>query len=381
MDRLPAGQEQDLQPPALLRSVSEVVFSTDYKQRRCLVVLMLTALVYYACVGLLLYGAALEVFDAGPAYLLALLCGATPLAFYLVIRSGFNQRFSEPTLTFPQTLTAQSLVAFAYTVTGPGHACTLMLLALVMVFGLFSLRVRTARALVVYTVVLMGIVMYWRSQSMPLVYPAKLQLLYFGMVVTVLTAISQLAVYLSALRMRLKTQKSALEHALARIQTMATHDELTGLPNRRNMMDLLREHAMRRARGGPSFSIAMVDLDHFKSINDRFGHRAGDEALCSFARQAGEQLRNTDIIGRWGGEEFLLLLPETPPGDPNVGIERLRTSLTEMQACAQAPALRLAFSSGLTRHHEGESISETIERADRALYAAKSAGRNRTITL
>jgi diguanylate cyclase (GGDEF)-like protein len=205
--------------------------------------------------------------------------------------------------------------------------------------------------------------------------------MYFVLVATVMSIISQLSVQLMNMRVRLKTQKLALENALAHIQEMATRDELTGLVNRRCMMGLLNEHALRRMRGGPDFYIAMVDLDHFKSVNDSHGHAVGDEALRAFACQALAVLRTTDIIGRWGGEEFLLLLPETPPGEPTVGVARLRAHLACTQVCRVVPGLRVAFSAGFARYHEGEPVDQTIERADRALYAAKSAGRNRSVVL
>jgi diguanylate cyclase (GGDEF)-like protein len=145
------------------------------------------------------------------------------------------------------------------------------------------------------------------------------------------------------------------------------------------MLTLLAEHALRKERNGPDFMVALADMDHFKSINDRFGHRVGDDALVCFAKQAKMHLRSTDIVGRWGGEEFLIILPESPPGDPNIGIERLRGALAVTQVSASAPHLRLAFSTGITRYMPGEEIDNVIERADQALYAAKAAGRNQTI--
>jgi diguanylate cyclase (GGDEF)-like protein len=125
----------------------------------------------------------------------------------------------------------------------------------------------------------------------------------------------------------------------------------------------------------------MIDLDHFKDVNDSFGHAVGDEALRAFANQARAVLRNTDVIGRWGGEEFLLVLPESPPGEPTVGVERLRARLAELVPCPSAPELRIRFSAGFTRYIEGEPIGQAIERADRALYQAKEDGRNRTVVL
>jgi diguanylate cyclase (GGDEF)-like protein len=247
---------------------------------------------------------------------------------------------------------------------------------------MFDMGTRNVRIVLFYTIGVMGLAMSWSAWSDPVAYPPAVQLFYFAVMCTALPAISSLSVQLSAMRDRLKSQRSELEAALTQIQLVATHDELTKLANRRHMITLLGEHITRHARHGLGFSVALADIDHFKNVNDTYGHRVGDEALVSFASQARAQLRNTDIIARWGGEEFLMLLPEgNPPGDPNVGVERLRGALAVAQASAQAPHLRIAFSTGMTRYIEGEAIDDMIERADRALYEAKSSGRNRTVTL
>lgn len=354
---------------------------SDSLQRRCVGAISLSALVYLVCTGLLAYGSAHGLFPPEPVRILALVMLATPLTFYVIVRSGLHLRFAEPTLAFPQGLAGQTLVAGAYAFSGPVHAGNLILLALVMIFGMFDMQVRHARLLAAYSIMLMGCVMLWRSHTDPLLYPATMELMYFVLILTVLIAISQLSVLMSTMRQRLKSQKADLQKALAHIQEMATHDDLTGLANRRHMLDLLDQHARRHARGGPSFYVAMADLDFFKKINDSLGHAAGDDALRTFARQAQSQLRTTDIIGRWGGEEFLLLMPETPPGDPNVGLERLRAALAATAFNAEHSTLRLKFSAGLSRYREGESVGDTIERADRAVYAAKAAGRDRTVAL
>ena len=367
--------------PTLAQRFGDLALSTDDRQRRCLKMLLLTAALMAVAVALIAYGAARRIFDPHDVRWLALACVLDSTLFYCLMRSGWNQRRADPTLAFPQTIAAQTLIACAYAVTGPVHAATISLLVLVMVFGMFNLGVRATRIAAAYTIALMGAVMLWRSRTDPAVYPPQVELMYFVLVATVMPAVSQLSVLLMTMRSRLKTQKLALENALAHIQEMATRDELTGLVNRRCMMGLLNEHAMRRMRGGPAFYIAMADLDHFKTINDSHGHAAGDEVLRAFAVQAQAVLRNTDIIGRWGGEEFLLLLPETPPGEPTVGAARLRAHLAGTQVCAAVPSLRLAFSAGFARYCEGEPVDQTIERADRALYAAKSAGRNQSIVL
>lgn len=366
-------------PRGLMAQLGDLVFSKDYRQRRCLTVLLLTAMVYGISIAIMTFGAIAGIFQLIHVKWLGTLCAATAIVFYILIRSGWNRRCAEPTLALPQALAAQTLVACAYAMSGPVHPGVLILLPLVMVFSMFDMSVRNARLLTLYTISLMGFVMWQRSRAEPLVYVPMLEGIYFVLVGTVLAAISQLSVLLTTMRRRVKTQKVELEKALTHIEQMATHDELTGLSNRRHVLHLLNEHAMRHARGGPGFYICMADLDHFKHVNDTHGHAVGDEALCAFARQASALLRNTDIIGRWGGEEFLMLLPETPPGDPNVGVERLRSSLADYEISPHIPELRIRFSCGLSRFRGGEAVVDTIERADRALYAAKTAGRNRTV--
>ncbi|MES2898803.1 MAG: diguanylate cyclase [Pseudomonadota bacterium] len=379
MVQLPARPDPSAR--GALAWLGDLVFSTDPAQRRCLTVLTLTAIVYGVSIAIMAYGAAEGIFALHQVQLLGAACALAALVFYGLIRSGWNRRCAEPTLAFPQALTAQTLVAGAYAITGPVHAGVMILLPLVMTFAMFDMAARHARILMVYTVALMGAVMWERSHALPQVYVPTLEAIYFVLVATVMPAVSQLSAMIRTMRHRVKTQKVELERALAHIQQMATHDDLTGLANRRHMLTLLNDHALRHARGGPAFYVAMADLDHFKQVNDTYGHAVGDEALCTFARQALLQLRNTDIIGRWGGEEFLIMMPETPPGDPNVGVERLRLALGAAIVNAQHPDLRVAFSTGLSRYRSGEAVGDTIERADRALYAAKSAGRNRTVAL
>lgn len=312
----------------------------------------------------------------------AMLMALTVVLFYSVVRSGQNLRFAEPSLAFPQALVAQTLLAITYRAIGQVHAGLLVYVAMIMFFGMFDMGPRKVRWLMFYSIGVMGAAMAWSAQSDPRVYPAGIELFYFAMMCTALPAISSLSVQLSTMRDRINSQKSELRQALVHIELVATHDELTKLPNRRHMIALLGEHITRRSRNGPGFSVALVDLDHFKRINDTFGHRVGDEALVAFATSAQAHLRSNDIIARWGGEEFLLLLPTAlPPGDPNVGVERLRTALAVGEASPQVPQLRIGFSAGMTQYLDGEGIDDMIERADRALYAAKGAGRNRTVVL
>jgi diguanylate cyclase (GGDEF)-like protein len=367
--------------PGRRTRVANLLLGDDSLQRRTLALLGLAALVTATVVVLLVYAASIGVADVRQVSVLTALYFFFILGFYAVIRSGLNGRCADPTLAMPQTIMAQTLIAASYAITGPVHGATVIMLSLVMVFGMFSLRPAAVRLACVYTVIVMGFVMYWSTLHQPLHYPARQEVFNFALTAIVMLAISQLSGQLTDMRTRLKTQKIALEQALSHIKEMAARDELTGLPNRRRMMTLLQEHATRHARGGPRFYVCIIDLDHFKNINDSYGHAAGDAVLRAFAAQAQVVLRSTDMIGRWGGEEFLLLLPETPPGDPALGVARLRESLAAMPASPSLPDVRVRFSAGFARHEDGEPIDQAIERADRALYAAKSAGRNRSVVL
>src|SRR5690606_41109796 len=131
--------------------------------------------------------------------------------------------------------------------------------------------------------------------------------------------------------------------------------------------------------GGRVFCIAILDIDHFKLINDRHGHGVGDEVLRNFSQAVHHELRDSDVIARWGGEEFLLMLTECWVGHAESMVERVRCELDRMQLSQQQPGLRATFSAGLAEQRFDESIEATIERADQALYRAKHGGRNRTV--
>jgi len=122
----------------------------------------------------------------------------------------------------------------------------------------------------------------------------------------------------------------------------------------------------------------LIDRDHFKAVNDRHGHAVGDAVLREFGQVLREGLRETDGAGRWGGEEFLLVLPRMPANAAAAMVDRLRGALTERRLDAGTPELRVSFSAGVSECVAGEVVQDAIARADRALYEAKDAGRGRT---
>lgn len=168
----------------------------------------------------------------------------------------------------------------------------------------------------------------------------------------------------------------------AELEEAAMTDALTGLRNRRYLMEQLKKESLRSERQAEPFALAIVDVDFFKSINDRFGHEAGDVALFQVAQSIRSGLREYDICGRWGGEEFLILLPNTSLANAQLVLERVRKAIANisLDCLDQEQAPQLTASMGLTLHQPGESCSSTVDRADLALYRAKSSGRNRIET-
>ncbi len=164
-----------------------------------------------------------------------------------------------------------------------------------------------------------------------------------------------------------------------KLRKMATTDELTGLLNRRAFLQALDAEIKRSARSDTPLALALIDLDHFKSVNDRFGHSGGDEVLRTFAETARETMRNSDMIGRLGGEEFAVLMPDTDQAQSRIAGDRLRDAMARRRIILSTggPAT-VTISVGVAYLGRNEDRDRLIVRADEALYDAKDGGRNQT---
>ncbi len=171
----------------------------------------------------------------------------------------------------------------------------------------------------------------------------------------------------------------ALETELAEISALASHDQLTKSLNRRGLDEVFEREQSRADRHGTALSVAMLDIDDFKKINDIYGHEAGDEALIHVVRIIKETLRSMDVIGRFGGEEFVVVLPDTPANEGVAVIARLQKELTKRIFMHNNQKLFVTFSAGLAARNAGENLLDTIKRADIAMYKAKKLGKNRVI--
>jgi diguanylate cyclase len=302
------------------------------------------------------------------------------VAFYLLLRSGLSERLSaEPSLQLWQNIHAIVAVAAAYAITGPVRGAMLAILVLVVAYGMFTMSARQSSMLGALAAVLLCAVMFWKARVDAQQFPPLVEAVHLGIAVIVLIGMSALSIRMSALRMHLGKQRQELEISLERIQLLATQDELTGLANRRHTMSLLKAEQARQKRTQNPLGLVMIDLDHFKRINDDYGHQAGDVVLKGFAEAAIGTLRGSDVLSRWGGEEFLLMLPDTGPDEAERCIERMRRGLASMMFDAVPPNLQITFSAGLTVSRTGDALEVVIERADQAMYHAKELGRNCTV--
>ncbi|HEU4733052.1 MAG TPA: sensor domain-containing diguanylate cyclase [Kofleriaceae bacterium] len=165
------------------------------------------------------------------------------------------------------------------------------------------------------------------------------------------------------------------------LRRIATSDALTGLPNRTALAEAFARERWQAERGRYSLSLALIDFDRFKSINDNHRHATGDLVLRRSSDAIVQALRPTDIVGRWGGEELLVLLPDAELEQASHEIERALAAVRALEFPVIGTTLRVTFSAGVVEAHAGESLDHVAERADVALYQAKHAGRNRVVTL
>ena len=188
-----------------------------------------------------------------------------------------------------------------------------------------------------------------------------------------------LSVNANEMRARLADSRRRLAESLEQVRQLASRDELTHALNRRALVSSLERERVRAERSGAPFAIGMMDLDHFKSVNDTYGHGVGDAVLRDFAGIVHATMRATDVFGRYGGEEFLIVLVGTELPAALEALERIRAAVQTHDWNALAPGLRLTVSAGVANFRKGQSIEQLLHDADQALYRAKGSGRNLVI--
>lgn len=304
-------------------------------------------------------------------------CGLTGL-FAFAVRRGLHRRVGGERFTTIQLLTACSLMLV--TAAAVPQIGMLLMLTMIVAVATAALQLPLRHVLAVSGSIAVAslALLLWRGDRFGVALDDAWLRLFCGLwFAVVLGKIAVINLIGTQMRTALSDSNTRLADALMQVRELSERDELTGLQNRRSILALLTEERARHLRGGPAFGVAIVDIDHFKRVNDRHGHAMGDEVLRTFAKIVSGSLRGSDRIARFGGEEFLLLLTNTTEVRwGTLAAERLRCAVEAYPWNHLAEDLQITCSIGLTMSRAGESDAEMLERADASLYRAKSEGRN-----
>jgi diguanylate cyclase len=306
-------------------------------------------------------------------------CGLTLVALYVAgSELGFHERFKDHYLVAVQSaVNMVNQLAFVFIAPDVG---VLFLCNLFVVFGFGALRTSARQTALTWTVMVLGLagLFLWTDKPISMPHGNYLERL-ATMLVFALTIgrCMFLGMFSSSMQQSLYQSGQKLKEAYKRIEELAELDELTGSFNRRCIMRMLDEEIARAGRSAAPCSIALIDLDWFKRINDAYGHPTGDEVLRTFAITMFANIRGVDRFGRYGGEEFLLVLPDMAADNAVRALDRLRAIIADLDWSAFSPGMQVTISAGVATLRPNENPDIFLARADSALYAAKARGRNR----
>jgi diguanylate cyclase (GGDEF)-like protein len=353
------------------------VLSSDRRQRTIgsMALLALLLMAGSAGVMLILAHAGKTLHEEAVQWWAALSVGGLMVMTALVL-SGWSRRLPDPSLTIAQMAWTITSGAVAYVLAGDARGVVPSVLAMILFFGTFGLNLAQVIGIGSYALLAFVVAVVASARFNAGSY-GVVDMAYALMVLLVLSGSIALNLRIQSIRQHLRQQREALAQALAENRELATRDELTGLVNRRAMLDLMRLEQRRSLRSGNPLLLALLDIDHFKPINDEHGHSTGDRALQAFTAAVRASVRDTDVLARWGGEEFVLMLCDTRLDDGHELLERVRQAVAGLQVLHAPEPVCFTVSAGLALHQVGDTIEYTLERADQALYAAKALGRNR----
>lgn len=294
------------------------------------------------------------------------------------VRSGRSLTYQDPSMTLFFLVIGISYVSIEVYLIPENRDLSLLFYLTAIPYGVFQLNWQRFLFLALYTITTYLLALYALHQSPETAWSWGHELtLAFGFFLCLLFFVV-LGKEVTVLRQRYVRRTEDLKVALKQIEELAITDELTGLYNRRFLQTTLASERAIAQREGSTFVLAFVDIDHFKAINDRHGHAVGDEVLVELAQLLRTSVREMDLVARFGGEEFVILLRDMTVDRAVQRMERIRKKV-EGQTFS-ALGLPLTISAGLTEYRVPEPIDELILRADKLLYQAKEQGRNRVVS-
>ena len=302
------------------------------------------------------------------------------LAFYLAITSNLNLRLRDPSMRLAQAGSAYALLVAGVVLAPQIGGLLLMTMFIVAAFSALAMTPRQFVLTWLLVNLATGLAIFWFDGGIA-VPAATLQQVIVSWLVfaSVLGRVTLVSLRIGSMRDQLVERNQALRESLAHNERLASVDDLTQVWNRRAITRLIDDEAQRSARAGTPYCLVMFDLDHFKAVNDRYGHSLGDKVLRRFTAIGLATLRATDRLGRWGGEEFVVLLPATRLEGGLVIAERVRLAVEAEPWERLAPGLSVTVSGGIAQSQPEAGADAHVARCDVALYAAKNGGRNRIV--
>jgi len=301
--------------------------------------------------------------------------------FVVMSEAGVGDRSTDHYLTVFQ-ISAHMALQFVFLVSEPTIGIA-FISVLFLIFAFGTLRMTSAQAVLTWAFAATGLAAVFLASDLPIGMPVATRLQRTASMLCFVLVIGQcafLGLFGATLRKILYQRSIELKAAYQRIEELAELDELTGSYNRGSIMRHLDAKIEKARQDSTPCAIALIDLDWFKRINDAHGHPTGDEVLRTFAITIFANIRPTDSFGRYGGEEFLLLLPDTTSDAAQRMLERLRGIVADLDWSAFSPSMHVTISAGVATLRDNDTADTFLARVDSALYSAKAQGRNRIAT-
>lgn len=298
---------------------------------------------------------------------------------FLILRTGRNERLHDPSLTGLQMIAVCLLMALTLIEVNTGRGALLLPYVVLLLFSVFRLRTRQFVALGLFALLCYGVVIAIISHLYPASTDLPIEVLQWLALAVLVPCGGFFTGYVRRLRQQVRESQVALQQAREKVHELAVHDELTGTSNRRSIVHFLEQERTRSDRLDLPFSVCLLDLDQFKRVNQKFGYTAGDQVLRQVAHCLARMLRSVDGLGRYGGEEFLIVLPDTAEAAAVEQAEHLRERVESCRFKGLDPSLRLTSSIGVSGYQPGEEIWAVIGRVRWAADRALDSGGNKTV--
>ena len=329
-----------------------------------------------------------------------LLGGSSQIGLFIAIRSRFSERFHDPSLTLTQMLIGMGLLTYVISLVQDVRGALLNGYVMVVLFGSFNLKRRDYIFVTLFAMSAYALVILFDFLSPPPGFDVKVNLFQWVILAFVMAICTYIGSYLQDMREGLKASRDGLiashkeitkrrdeiesahrelQDALRQLSQLAVRDDLTGLFNRKQFEQTLRAQVSLARTSKTRLGLLVLDIDHFKSLNEKFGRDAGDKILHAFSNVARSCLRRTDYIARFGGEEFAVLLPNANENSVRDCAERIRDFVLNINFDSIEPNLRITVSLGGALMDEDEDPDHLLQRVNHLLLTAKEAGRNRIL--